>query len=508
MPAASTDKFVKGARRWAGQIGASGVSDASVTTIPLVSSTGLPTDTAVELTIDRVDASGNLTPSKEEVIRGVVSGTNIISAVRGVEGTAQGHTAGAVVEVRLTADQWNRMVDGILAGHGQDGSHTTSGIQGIDYAADAGSTDTYAVTLSPIPSAYFTGMRVFFKANTANTGAATSNVNSLGEKTIKKNKDEDLEDNDILAGQICTVVYDGTNFQLQNPTKFTDDYQIVPTVASNNLSIALKDKYGNDFSASNRLKLKIDTTVNILAAAVSFTKNAGTNLCNLGSAELATKENDLFLYAIQETGGSAGLKFGFSRINHARKMGDFVNTSTSQYYIAGNWTNFNSTDKVRVIGRFAATLGVSASYNWSVPTYDSSNLINEPIYETRELDQVLGLGNVTEGNGTGSMKYKLVGNKVLVNGVFTWGSTTSASGTIQFTLPFTANNSITRQLVGSFYALDTGTRHYSGISSSGGTSATFVEAFIETGGAQQIANTYPITWATGDIWAWSVVYTI
>lgn len=121
MAASASDKLIKGVRRWAGQIGASGVADGSATTIPLVSTTGLPTDTAVEITIDRVDANGVLTPSKEEVVCGVVSGSNIISATRGVEGTAQAHSAGAVVEVRLTASQWNKMVDAILLERDQQG---------------------------------------------------------------------------------------------------------------------------------------------------------------------------------------------------------------------------------------------------------------------------------------------------------------------------------------------------------------------------------------------------
>lgn len=82
------------------------------------------------------------------------------------------------------------------------------------YAEDGGSTDTYAVSLDPAPASYYAGMVVVFKANTANTGAATLNVNSLGAKTIKKNQNEDLADSDIKANQIVTVVYDGTNFQL------------------------------------------------------------------------------------------------------------------------------------------------------------------------------------------------------------------------------------------------------------------------------------------------------
>ena len=93
----------KGARRFTTQIGAAGVPDAVATTIPLVSTTGLPTDTEIEVVINRTDGSGVLTPSKEEVVRGTVSGLNLINCIRGVEGTAQAHGAGATVNSFLTA---------------------------------------------------------------------------------------------------------------------------------------------------------------------------------------------------------------------------------------------------------------------------------------------------------------------------------------------------------------------------------------------------------------------
>jgi hypothetical protein len=86
------------------------------------------------------------------------------------------------------------------------------------YCADAGSTDTYACTLTPPITAYTIGAHYFFKANTANTGAATLALNGIASPlTIKKpvgGVTTDLVDNDIRAGQIVEVVYDGTNFQM------------------------------------------------------------------------------------------------------------------------------------------------------------------------------------------------------------------------------------------------------------------------------------------------------
>lgn len=86
----------------------------------------------------------------------------------------------------------------------------------IVYSVDGGSTDDYVVSLDPAPTEYTEGLWIIFKANTTNTGAATLNANSLGAKTIKKNVDQDLADGDIQADQVVIVVYDGTNFQLQN----------------------------------------------------------------------------------------------------------------------------------------------------------------------------------------------------------------------------------------------------------------------------------------------------
>lgn len=286
MPAAATDKFIKGARRWAGQIGASGVADASVTTIPLVSVTGLPTDTAVELTIDRVDANGTLTPSKEEIIRGVVSGLNIINAVRGVEGTAQGHSAGAVVEVRLTASMWSRMIDALLVSINQAGKLVQSAIDGIRYAADAGGDDTYAVTLDPAPAAYYSGMEVNFKPTTANTGACTLDVNGLGAKAIKKNVNTDLETGDIQAGQMVKVLYDGTNFQLVSTLLPTGDWKTYTTVVPTRTTL---DDYVKKLTFAG-----VDLTGIISKGMrVKLAQAAGTNAQSLdlesGSSQYATR---------------------------------------------------------------------------------------------------------------------------------------------------------------------------------------------------------------------------
>lgn len=76
-----------------------------------------------------------------------------------------------------------------------------------------GSANNYTLAFPGVFS-YSNGISFTFKANFANTGVATINVNSLGAKTIKKHQGADLAANDIKNGQVVTLVYDGTNFQM------------------------------------------------------------------------------------------------------------------------------------------------------------------------------------------------------------------------------------------------------------------------------------------------------
>jgi hypothetical protein len=82
---------------------------------------------------------------------------------------------------------------------------------------DSGAADAYVITPTISVGAYFNGLVVVFKATNSNTKAATINVSGLGVKTIKKRTTLDLQAGDIVTDQWVTLVYDGTNFQLQTP---------------------------------------------------------------------------------------------------------------------------------------------------------------------------------------------------------------------------------------------------------------------------------------------------
>lgn len=218
--------------------------------------------------------------------------------------------------------------------------------------------------------------------------------------------------------------------------------KIVPSVASNNLTVAIKGIDGNDPSASNPVYCRIGDTVRAITAALSVTKNAGTNWFNSGGSELATKEVDYFVYLGYNA--TDGVVIGFARIPFGTKYGDFSATSTNELYCAiSTITNATSTDYYENIGRFAATLSAGAGYTWTVPTFTAANLINHPITYTRWLTFV-SIYTGYSVTPTQVTRYIVRQNSVLVF----WGAgnegtsnATSLTQTMPFTNPnVTANN--------------------------------------------------------------------
>lgn len=120
---------------------------------------------------------------------------------------------------QITEDQQDALVGDSGTPSATNTYVTQKGLQinAEKFAVDAAGTDTYAITLSPVPAAYVTGMTVGFKAGASNVGAATLNINGLGAKTIVKGVSTALNDQDIVTSQLVGVVYDGTNFVLQTP---------------------------------------------------------------------------------------------------------------------------------------------------------------------------------------------------------------------------------------------------------------------------------------------------
>lgn len=234
--------------------------------------------------------------------------------------------AGSIVQVVYDADSDTFMLQTPIARPqvSQDGAEV--------YAADAEASDTYVITVTPAPSAYVTGQVFRFRANTANTGAATLNVNSLGAKTIVKNNNETLADNDIKANQLVEVIYDGTNFQLLSPTA-------QPWLINPRTTLELYDDFVSGNTETGEIGSLNWISANIAGTSTFSVQNGLTNHPGVFRIATGVNDNDGGMIALGTTSGtgrpfiatqgSLYMAF-FLKLDDVTQMGCFVGLGDQQ----------------------------------------------------------------------------------------------------------------------------------------------------------------------------------
>lgn len=281
--------------------------------------------------------------------------------------------------------------------------------------------------------------------------------------------------------------------------------RIAVSVASNDITVALKTYDNGDPSASDPVYVRVNNTIRTVTAALSVTKIDGTNWFNSGAAEMAANEVDYFVYLLWNTNETPdAMSIAFSRIPYGRVYADFSVTSTNPSYLAFYGGSPASTDDCVLIGRFAASLSGAAAHLWSVPTFTNKNLIQEPIFETRVLTYAPAWASSGTqpaiGNGTNVAQYQVVGRNCKVRIRVTAGSTsTYGTGGYSFAVPLAAmtfTNGGFRQGTGIVYDASA-TTVYAGIAfvSSVGTSVSLTTHSATTA----VSATVPVTLTTSDI---------
>lgn len=300
---------------------------------------------------------------------------------------------------------------------------------------------------------------------------------------------------DLIDDATAAQYNDALDFARRNML----DYKIVATVATNDLTVALKHADGTDPSTTDPLIFKIGDTYRTISAALSITIADGTNWFNAGAPELGGQLTGHFVYLVWDSNSSV-VALTISRIPWAAVVSSFSATTTNEKHCY-NYANFTTTDDVINIGYFEATLSlVATSYLWTVPTFTGANLINRPTFQTRRLTFTPIFTNLTVGNGTLTASYVLKMDVLKYALRFIFGTTSSISGDVTFTLPFTmavnaypCNNNV--------ILLDTGTAQYFGaltISSTTANKITVRNTSTTYETLSVLSSTVPFTWVTTD----------
>ena len=230
-------------------------------------------------------------------------------------------------------------------------------------------------------------------------------------------------------------------------------FKIVPSVASSNLTLALKSTSGADPSIASPVYANINGVEHTLTAALSVTVAAAANTFNSGAAELATQAIDYFAYLGYNA--TEGVVIGFSRIPSARRYNDFSATATNEKYCAiSDISNAAASDAYVVVGRFTATLSAGAGYTWTVPTFHPGILVQYPIYETRWLSWQPTIVGYSADPTTDTYQYRVGQDGSVALVLSETDNGTGNATTRTYTAPFTSSTTIFSL---SSYPLDNGT---------------------------------------------------
>jgi hypothetical protein len=119
-----------------------------------------------------------------------------------------------------------------------------------------GTANALTISVGGAPGSYAAGQRYAFVVAANNTGAATLAVGSLSAKSIRRPDGSTLAANDLEAGTLVMVTYDGTNFRLASAwvplvTTFNADLTIVKTNPTFNLDKNASGQAAQIFGRNN-----------------------------------------------------------------------------------------------------------------------------------------------------------------------------------------------------------------------------------------------------------------
>ncbi len=270
----------------------------------------------------------------------------------------------------------------------------------VSYAAysqvqltSTGSGNAYALTFPGVYT-YTNGIEVTFKANFTNTGAATINITNsagtvLGAKTIKKQASADLSANDILSGQVVTLVYDGTNFQMVSASGSTitsQAWSLGGNTVTSVQNFGTNSAFDLPFVTNSTERMRLNSAGTILFPTID-------NSLSLGAASNSWKDvySDGYLYingsrwtslvannTLIGTKGSESFSTGVYNLGVGQGSGNSITTGVRNTVVGHRAAESMSTASDNTLvghlsGGLTSTLGDNNTFLGSYSGYGASN---------------------------------------------------------------------------------------------------------------------------------------
>lgn len=147
--------------------------------------------------------------------------------------------------------------------------------QAGNYAVDSGALNAYVGVYSPVVGAHAAGMPLRLKIANTNTGASTFNPGP-GAKTIVGRDGSAMAGGELIAGNIVTLVYDGTNYQLDTGVQQATNAEVLAgTNTTKFLTPAAFQNYWNTNTQFKKSFASAQYSVNSSSAVGNVAHNLG-----------------------------------------------------------------------------------------------------------------------------------------------------------------------------------------------------------------------------------------
>lgn len=272
MSASANDKFMKAGAGTVTTLSAPGKA-LSATSITVGSTTNYPTDTGIVFAIRQVDVNGELvTGTYTEWAGTVTSGTTLSMDAAPVYGSDQVYPAGSTTQVYipLSSSAHNKMVDGLLVSHDQDGTLKAGAVDNAAVlATDVVETDKIkdgAVTAPKLGLIYAAGNNssdVSFSTSATYTTVASVSVapttttifqiDAICQHVLANNQESQIR---IYDSTTSTSLFEASNVSNSNDLIRTQGVHTQVSLTAGTHNIALQTRAYNGSAGTHKVYVR------------------------------------------------------------------------------------------------------------------------------------------------------------------------------------------------------------------------------------------------------------